>query len=154
VAATAGALAPDVVVALIGAGTMGSGIAAVAAAAGHQVLLYDALPGAADAGVARQLVLTGEPNSAAEAFAAGLVSEVVEDGKALDRALELARSVCSMPPLAVRATKEVMRLGEDAPLEAALALEGQAFVLLCDSQDQKDGMRAFLETRRPAFQGR
>jgi enoyl-CoA hydratase/carnithine racemase len=103
---------------------------------------------------AMKLVLTGEPITAPEAFAAGLVSEVVEDGKALDRALELARTVCSMPPLAVRATKEVMRLGEDAPLEAALALERQAFVLLFDSQDQKEGMQGFLEKRKPAFQGR
>ena len=103
---------------------------------------------------AMKLVLTGEPISAPEAFAGGLVSEVVEDGKALERALELARTVCGMPPLSVRATKEVMRLGEDAPLEAALALERQAFVLLFDSEDQKEGMQAFLEKRRPAFQGR
>jgi len=87
---------------------------------------------------AMKLVLTGEPISGPEAFAAGLVSEVVEDGMALGRALELARTVCAMPPLAVRATKEVMRLGEDSPLEAALALERQAF----------------LEKRKPAFQGR
>lgn len=103
---------------------------------------------------AMKLVLTGEPIGAPETFAAGLVSEVVDDGTTLERALSLARIVCAMPPLAVRATKDVMRLGEDAPLEAALALERQAFLLLFDSQDQKEGMQAFLEKRKPAFQGR
>jgi enoyl-CoA hydratase len=103
---------------------------------------------------AMKLVLTGEAISATEAFAQGLLSEVVADGQALASALELARSVCRMPPLSVRATKEVMRLGQDAPLEAALALERQAFLLLFDSEDQKEGMRAFLEKRPPRFQGR
>lgn len=58
-----------------------------------------------------------------------------------------------MPPLAVRAIKEVMQLGEGAPLETALALERKAFVMLFDSADQKEGMSAFLEKRKPQFRG-
>jgi enoyl-CoA hydratase/carnithine racemase len=58
-----------------------------------------------------------------------------------------------MPPLAVQAIKEVVRLGQDAPLETALALERKAFVQLFDTQDQKEGMRAFLEKRPPRFTG-
>jgi len=103
---------------------------------------------------AMKLVLTGEPLSASEAFAAGLLSEVVPDGTALDRALALARTIAGMPPLAVRAIKEVMQLGADAPLDTALALERKAFVALFDTQDQKEGMRAFLEKRPPVFTGR
>lgn len=101
-----------------------------------------------------KLVLTGEPLSATEAFAAGLLSEIVPDGTALARALALARTIAGMPPLAVRAIKEVVQLGADAPLETALALERKAFVGLFDTLDQKEGMRAFLEKRPPAFTGR
>ena len=75
------------------------------------------------------------------------------DGQALTRALELARTILAMPPLAVRAIKEVVQLGQDAPLETALALERKAFLLLFDSADQKEGMRAFLEKRAPRFSG-
>ena len=102
---------------------------------------------------AMKMILTGEPVAAPEALAMGLLSEMVEDGQALPRALELARTIASMPPLAVRAIKEVMQLGLDTPLETALALERKAFVMLFDSTDQKEGMNAFLEKRRPMFRG-
>ena len=58
-----------------------------------------------------------------------------------------------MPPLAVQAIKEVVQLVQDVPLETALALERKAFIQLFDTQDQKEGMRAFLEKRRPHFKG-
>jgi enoyl-CoA hydratase/carnithine racemase len=102
---------------------------------------------------AMKMVLTGEPVSAPDALAMGLVSEVVDDGQALTRALELAHTILAMPPLAVRAIKEVVQLGQDAPLETALALERKAFLTLFDSADQKEGMRAFLEKRVPRFSG-
>ena len=102
---------------------------------------------------AMKMVLTGESVSAPDAFAMGLLSEIVEDGQALPRALELAKTIARMPPLAVRAIKEVMQLGQDAPLEMALALERKAFVMLFDSADQKEGMSAFLEKRKPQFKG-
>ena len=101
-----------------------------------------------------KLALTGEPLTATEAFQAGLLSEVVPDGSALDRSLAIAATVASMPPLAVQAIKEVVQLGQDVPLDTALALERKAFVQLFDTQDQKEGMRAFLEKRAPEFKGR
>jgi enoyl-CoA hydratase len=104
--------------------------------------------------LAMKLLLTGEPLSAPDAFAAGLLSEVVADGEARDRAIALARTVAGMPPLAVRAIKEVVKLGMDVPLETALALERKAFIQLFDTEDQKEGMRAFLEKRKPRFTGR
>jgi enoyl-CoA hydratase/carnithine racemase len=103
---------------------------------------------------AMKMVLTGGSVTAPDAFAMGLLSEVVADGQALSRALELAQTIASMPPLAVRAIKEVMQLGQDTPLETALALERKAFVTLFDTADQKEGMRAFLEKRKPHFEGR
>ena len=103
---------------------------------------------------AMKLMLTGESLTAPEAFSAQLLSEVVADGSALKRAVELARTITTMPPLAVRAIKEVVQLGQDIPLEAALSIERKAFQLLFDTADQKEGMRAFLEKRSPTFLGK
>jgi enoyl-CoA hydratase len=100
-----------------------------------------------------RLVLTGEPMDAREALAMGLLSDVVPDGLALARAMELARTIGGMAPLAVLAIKEVVQLGQDASLEAALALERKAFQLLFATQDQKEGMVAFLGKRAAAYAG-
>jgi enoyl-CoA hydratase/carnithine racemase len=103
---------------------------------------------------AMKLVLTGEPVAAPEALAMGMLTEVVPDGEALPRALSLAQTVAGMPPLAVQAIKQVIDLGQDAPLETALALERQTFVSLFSTEDQKEGMQAFLKKRRPSFRGK
>ena len=60
----------------------------------------------------------------------------------------------SRPPLALAAIKRVLTAGADLPLAAANALENREFLLLFDSADQKEGMMAFLEKRKPEFQGR
>lgn len=102
---------------------------------------------------ALRMMLTGEPIDARTAFACGLVSELSPDGAALEQALALARTIAAMPPLAVLAIREVVQLGQDAPLDSALLLERKAFQLLFDSADQKEGMRAFLEKRPPRYTG-
>jgi len=102
---------------------------------------------------ALRMMLTGEPIAARDAFACGLVSELCPEGAALDTALALARTIAAMPPLAVRAILEVVQLGQDAPLDTALLLERKAFQVLFDSEDQKEGMRAFLEKRPAHYQG-
>jgi enoyl-CoA hydratase/carnithine racemase len=103
---------------------------------------------------ALRMMLTGEPIAARDAFACGLVSELCADGAALTQALALARTIAAMPPLAVQAILDVVQLGQDAPLDTALSLERKAFQVLFDSDDQKEGMRAFLEKRPAQFQGR
>ena len=103
---------------------------------------------------AMRMMLTGEPIAAGEAFACGLVSELCADGDALNRAIALGQTVAAMPPLAVRAIREVVQLGQDTPLDTALLLERKAFQLLFDSEDQKEGMRAFLEKRPARYLGR
>nr|WP_090514954.1 enoyl-CoA hydratase [Pseudomonas marincola] len=102
---------------------------------------------------AMQMALTGKPISAEYACIAGLVSEVVDDAQVAETALEQARVIAQMPPLAAEQIKEVMLAGMDASLDAALAMERKANALLFASQDQKEGMQAFLEKRRPEFKG-
>jgi enoyl-CoA hydratase len=103
---------------------------------------------------AMKILLTGEPVTAREAEALGFVTEVVPDGEVLDRAVALAKSIAALPPIAARKIKEAVLLGGDMPLEAALVLERQAFHLLFDTADQKEGMAAFIEKRPPKFRGR
>ena len=98
--------------------------------------------------------LTGDAIPAREAYAANLVSELVPAGGALDRAVALGEKIASMPPLAVRAIRDAVRLGGDVPIDTALALERRYFERLFDSRDQKEGMRAFLEKRKPVYEGR
>ena len=103
---------------------------------------------------AMKMLLTGEPVPAGDALAMGLVSEVVADGEVFGRALAIANTIASMPPLAVMQIKEAVLAGEDSSLEAGLMLERKAFQLLFATADQKEGMRAFLEKRKPEFEGR
>ena len=82
------------------------------------------------------------------------MSEVVPDGEVLKHALEIAAHIATLPPLAVAAIKDAVLRGADLPLEAALRLEGQSFQQLFASEDRAEGMRAFLEKRKPEFKGR
>jgi enoyl-CoA hydratase/carnithine racemase len=104
--------------------------------------------------VASLLLLTAEPLTGERAFQLGLVAELAPEGQALERALELARKAARMPPKAVAATRRVLRQGADLPLDAALALENREFLLLFDTEDKVEGMRAFLDKRKPDFKGR
>lgn len=99
------------------------------------------------------LTLTGEPLTAEEAFNAGMISQLCEQGEALQRACTVARRIAQQPPLAVMAIKELLATGEDAPLHSMLKRERSHFVQLFDTQDQKEGMTAFLEKRKPVYRG-
>lgn len=100
------------------------------------------------------MLLTGRPVEGRDAFAMGLASRVVPDGTALDEALEIARAVAVLPPIALAAIKKTVLAGLDLPLDAGLALERRAVAELFDTADQKEGMRAFLDKRPPRFEGR
>jgi len=102
-----------------------------------------------------KMLMTGQPVTAREALAMGLASEVVADGAAvMEAALKMATTIAAMPPLAIAQIKETVLAGQDASLETALMLERKAFQLLFATTDQKEGMRAFLEKRKPEYQGR
>ena len=102
---------------------------------------------------AMKMILSGQPVSGREALAMGLASEVVADDQVLESALKLAKQIAAMPPLAVEQIKEVVLAGQDAPLESALMLERKAFQLLFATADQKEGMTAFFEKRKPHYSG-
>jgi enoyl-CoA hydratase len=102
---------------------------------------------------AMRLVLTGEVIGAEEALAMGLVSKVVDDAAVYDSALEMARAIAALPPIAVQQAKEAVIFGADASLPAALALERKALQLTFATADKTEGMRAFLDKRKPEFKG-
>jgi enoyl-CoA hydratase len=102
---------------------------------------------------AMRLCLTGDIIGADEAFSMGLVSKVVDDAQVLASTLAMAETMAGLPPMALAQIKEVIRLGEDAPLSTALALERKALQLLFAGRDKQEGMRAFLEKRTPRYSG-
>ena len=98
------------------------------------------------------MLLTGDPIDAARAADIGLVNRVVEDGKALDAAVELAERIAANGPLALAATKEIAYRGADWTTDRwdrAAALMGPVF----KSQDAQEGARAFAEKRPPVWKG-
>ncbi len=103
---------------------------------------------------AMEMVLTGEPISAAEAERAGLVARVTQDEVVVEDALALAANMATKSPIALRVAKEAVNAAFEMSLTDALAHERRLFYLLFASEDQKEGMAAFLEKRTPDFRGR
>ncbi len=103
---------------------------------------------------AMELILTGRRMGAREAEAAGLVTKVVPAEETLQAALALAAQVAAMPPLAVMAAKEAILRAYELPLAGGLEFERRNFYLLFSSEDQKEGMAAFIEKRSPEWKGR
>lgn len=103
---------------------------------------------------AKQLCMTGEQITAEEGHRLGLVAELVPRDRLLARCEELVAKIGGNGPLAVRLVREVINRGGDMDLPSAMALELDAFALCFATEDQKEGMRAFLEKRKPSFRGR
>lgn len=112
------------------------------------------LPRLVGLGMAKRLVLTGEIIDAETAFRIGLVDEVVEHEKLMDRAKEIANKIVEKSPLAVKIAKRALNASMNMPLREGLKYEASLFALLFSSEDAKEGMRAFLEKRKPEFKGR
>jgi enoyl-CoA hydratase len=106
------------------------------------------------AALAMDVILTGRNLGAAEAKAAGLVSRVVPAESVVTEALAVADSIATMPPLAVRAAKRAVLAASELPLTAGLRAEREAFFDLFGTEDQREGMRAFMEKRPATWTGR
>jgi enoyl-CoA hydratase len=104
--------------------------------------------------VAMEMILTGEPIDAREAHRLGLVARVVPNELLVEDALALAAKIATKAPLALRLAKEAVNAAYEMSLTDALAHERRLFYLLFASEDQKEGMAAFLEKRDPEFTGR
>lgn len=103
---------------------------------------------------AMEMVLTGRSMSARAAEQAGLVSRVVPVEVYLDEALALAGEIASKAPVAVRLAKESVNRVYETPLADGLDYERRLFYYLFATEDQKEGMQAFIEKRQPAWKGR
>ena len=103
---------------------------------------------------AMEMVLTGEFISAAEALRVGLVNRVVPVGQYLEEAYRLAATIASMSPVAARLAKESVNRSFETHLDEGLHFERKNFYLTFASEDQKEGMAAFVEKRKPVFKGR
>ncbi|HKA16126.1 MAG TPA: enoyl-CoA hydratase-related protein [Myxococcota bacterium] len=113
------------------------------------------LPRLVGASVASELLLTGDFIDAERALATGLVSRVVPDAELEGAARELAGRMLRNSPLALRLTKECLKVNIDAAgLDAAIAIEDRNQVLASSSADFREGVAAFLEKREPKFQDR
>jgi enoyl-CoA hydratase len=112
------------------------------------------LPRLLPAGVATRMLLSGEPITAEEGQAFGLVADVVPEGKALTAATELAGRLAALPPLGLTAAKRLIREGTRLPVDDAILLERQVVTALFDTEDRVAGISAFLEKRSPRFAGR
>jgi enoyl-CoA hydratase len=104
-------------------------------------------------GLAREIIYTGDPIGAERALEIGLVNAVVPHTELAARVLAVAKKIASRGPLAVAASKRAILRGFEADLAGGCELEAQAFAALFGSNDQKEGTRAFLEKRQPAFNG-
>lgn len=105
-------------------------------------------------GPALELCLAGEMISAEEALRIGLVNRVCEPAGLLATAEAMARRIIEKAPLAVKYAMEALQRGADMSLEEGLFLEASLFGLACGTEDMREGTRAFLEKRAPAFKGR
>jgi len=103
---------------------------------------------------AMEMVLTGSTVSADEALRWGLVNKVVPVESYLQEAKNLAREIASKPPVAVRLAKEAILKSFDTTVEGGLEFERKSFYLLFASEDQKEGMKAFMEKRKPEWRGK
>ncbi len=101
-----------------------------------------------------EMNLTGRRLTAREALALGLVNRVVPIESYLSEAKKLAQTIAAQPPLAVQAAKASVRHALDSPLSEGLVFERQSFFRLFDTQDQKEGMKAFVDKRKPIWTGK
>jgi enoyl-CoA hydratase len=103
---------------------------------------------------AMEIILTGEPINAQRAYDYGLINRIVPVERYLDEAKELAYQISERPPIAVKLARQALRHGVENTLREGLEIERRNFMLLFDTKDQKEGMKAFLEKRKADFSGR
>lgn len=112
------------------------------------------LPRLVGQGRAMHMVLTAEPIDAATGLQYGLVTEVHEPGELLDAAKALAKKLVTKSRVTLRIAEETVRVGSEMAQAEGMAYEASQFGLAASADDYQEGMQAFLEKRKPEFQGR
>lgn len=104
---------------------------------------------------AKELIFTGDIISAEKALSIGLVNRMTEDGEVLTEAMKLAEKLCRRAPIALAAAKATIRAGQETrEHNAGIDIEAENWAKLFTTQDQKEGMKAFIEKRKPEFQNK
>jgi len=103
--------------------------------------------------LAMHMALTGEQISAQRALQAGLISEICPTELTVERAIQIAETIASKAPIAVRLTKEAIHKATDTDLATGLRFERHAFTILAATADRAEGLKAFQEKRQPKFTG-
>jgi enoyl-CoA hydratase len=109
------------------------------------------LPRVVGSGWAKHMILTGEKIDVQTAFKIGLVTKVVTTAELLDTARRMALGLAARSPMAIRTAKKCLANSENTDLPSALAYEQKAWALLFAGADQTEGMKAFLEKRKPVY---
>ena len=104
--------------------------------------------------IAMEVMLTGAALTAQRAYELGIVNKVVPNERTIEIAKRMAREIAAKPPLALRMAKEAVLKAFEGPLSDGLAAERKSFYFLFATEDQKEGMHAFLEKRKGVFKGR
>jgi enoyl-CoA hydratase/carnithine racemase len=112
------------------------------------------LPRAVGGRRAKELILSGRPFSAEQAYEWGMVNQVLEPDALLSATLDIARAIAGNGPIGVRQAKKAISRGLDVDLRTGLAFEVEAYNRTVDTEDRHEGVRAFNEKRRPKFAGR
>ncbi len=112
------------------------------------------LPRLIGKGRAKELIFTGKMISAQEAFQIGIVNRVFPLATLLEETKKVAVQIASNGPVGIRLAKMVVNSGSDLDLTEACSLESYAFGIGFSTEDQKEGMKAFLEKRKPNYKGR
>jgi enoyl-CoA hydratase len=112
------------------------------------------LPRIVGLGRAKELLFTGDIIDAHEAYRIGLVNKVIPVESLMTETKKMALKLTNQPPLALKISKTVVDEGINMNIQPALALEARCCEILFSTDDQKEGIKAFIEKRKPIFKGR
>ena len=112
------------------------------------------LPRLVGKGIAKEILLTGDPIKADEAYRIGLVNKLYAPEELMDGAKDMAKRIMKNAPYAVQLCKEAVNVGMEVDLAAGQQYEGSLFGITCSTEDKKEGMTAFAEKRKATFVGK
>lgn len=109
------------------------------------------LPRLVGEGIAKELIFTSDIIKADEAYRIGLVNKVLAPDLLMDTVIEMAEKIASKAQIAVRNSKESINRGMQADIDTGMSIEEDLFAICFSTEDQKEGMKAFLEKRKPEY---